>query len=204
MPIATFTHFAFTGSTIIRALRYPWNRREMRAYANDIYISRPFLCSRTSVRHIPEYDTWTDPISWSDPDCTFLHIRYVVALFDDRTHARDVYFASNCERIVASVARSQYLVNVFDWTLCHMARPSQRVVVVLYCVVLCAVSFVSPLVPFRFPRRCNVKIFLKRRWESDKSKPRSSLYSLRSSFISGTLVGLLCNKLNISNAVWTK
>lgn len=78
-------------------------------------------------------------------------------------HTREiyVYFASNYERIVASVARSQYLVSVFDWTLCHMARPSQRVVVVLYCVVLCVVSLVSPLVPFRFPRCCNVKISLK-------------------------------------------
>jgi len=143
---ATFsTHFAFTGSTMIRALPYPWNRRDARLCERDhLYLSSVSLLTyeRSSHPRIRRFNRSGFVIG------SRLHFSAPIRrrTFDDRTHVRDVcIFTSNSECIAASVARLQYLGNVFDWTLCHVARPSQRVIVVLYCVVLCVIN--------RFPAR---------------------------------------------------
>lgn len=145
---------------------------ETRVYVSEtIYISRPFLLTHVRA-FVTSPSTTLEPIRFRD--------RVQIALYDTSPHFSmightcEIMYISrqNCERIAASVARSQYLVNVFGWTLCvtWLDLPG----VFSSCCVVCHRSFPRAC-PFRFPRRCNVKISLdKRRRESDKSKPRSS------------------------------
>lgn len=112
--------------------------------------ARPFISLVRFSAHVRAFvtspNTTLEPIRFRDRIQTALFCTDTSSHFSMIGHTCEMYVYS---RQIANVSRrASRGYNIWETSLtelCHVARPSQRVIVVLYCVVLCVIN--------RFPAR---------------------------------------------------